>query len=211
MSARSRPTPADPFVYSDEQWAGMRAIVERAGNVAARDKFDAQRTIFEKMVGRGKWRIENWDGQTLGQDAGAIYRRIKSAARKLNEALAELNHPAIFIGHELVWKALAETSENQRRYSEFCAALEHVGARAALIEKKPRKRDRLMREWFVRDLAEVWRDELGLKITAGTKSLFVKFVVAACASVCSLKAQTVVNIMQAWPRRQGRKNDGEKS
>src|ERR1700722_19737154 len=133
MNVRPRPTPAERFVYGDEQWMRMRAIVERSGGDVARDKFDAQRVIFEKMVEEWKWKIENWDGRTWGQDDGPIHRRIERAAGKLNEGLTELGLPAIFLGHDLVWKALAETSENQRRYSEFCAALEHIRARAKLM------------------------------------------------------------------------------
>ena len=62
MNARSRPRPAEQFIYGDEQWMRMRAIVERAGGDVARDKFDAQRTIFEKMVGGLKRPIGQWNG-----------------------------------------------------------------------------------------------------------------------------------------------------
>jgi hypothetical protein len=96
MNARSRPMPAEQFVYGDEQWMRMRAIVERAGGDVARDKFDAHRTILEKTVEGWKWKIENWDGRTWGQADGPIHRRIERAAGKLNEGLAELGLPANF-------------------------------------------------------------------------------------------------------------------
>jgi hypothetical protein len=205
MNARPRPTPAE-FVYGDEQWMRMRAIVERAGGVVARDKFDAQRTILEKTVEGWKWKIGNWDGRTLGQDDSAIYRRVESAARELNGALAALTFPAIFIGHDLVWKSLAETYENERRYSDFCAALEHIRARAAKLMAPKRKRILYARDRLFVDLWRVWRGGLDLAVSSDSLSPVVEFIATAAEGIVPEENRTldmISNVIRKGPRHAG--------
>ena len=62
-----------------------------------------------------------------------------------------------------------------------------------------------MHETFLFRLGRVWREELGLKVTAGTEALFVQFAEAASKGVYPFKdaetaRQTIVNSMKDWPR-----------
>ena len=114
MNARSRPKPAEQFIYGDEQWMRMRAIVDRAGGDVARDKFDAQRTIFEKMAEGWRDRHKQWSGRTLSAADADAYRRAGRLTRKLAAVLDELSEsvgndrlpfPAILVGNDLIWES----------------------------------------------------------------------------------------------------------
>ena len=198
---------AHSFRYSDEQWRRLEAIVERAGGVVARDKFNAQRDAFEKMVSGWQGRIARWDGHTWGQDQTGKYKRIERAAGELNAALADLGIPAIFVGHELVWKGLAETGENDRqRYSCFCAALEHIRARAERMAAPKRKRSVYARNRFFVDLWRVWRGELDLRVSPSALSPIVEFIATAAEGVLPEKHRaldTISNVIRKGPRRAG--------
>jgi hypothetical protein len=192
--------------YSDEQWQRLEAIVERAGGVAARAKFNAQRDAFEKMVSGWQGKIANWDGHTWGHDETGKYKRIERAAGELNAALAELGLPAIFVGHELVWKGLAETHENQRRYSDFCAALEHIRSRAELRAAPKRRRSGYARDRFFVDLWRVWRGELGLAVSSSALSPVVEFIATAAEGIVPEKYRTsdmISNVIRKGPRLAG--------
>ncbi len=201
------------FRYSDQQWEQLKDIVKGAGGVVARDKFNALRSDFEKMIKGWNDRILKWNGRNFGHDETHLYRRIEHAARELKAALADLNFPAIFVGNELVWKGLAEmplaeamalssvpahladavafggkafsdTRENEERFATFCKALEHVAGRAAHMAKPQRKQDRLMRDRFFVALWQVWVGELGLPVSSKTHlSPLVAFIEAAAEGV----------------------------
>lgn len=171
-----------------------------------------------------------WNGFEFGIE-GEIsdtkrFERISAAARELGAALDDLNLPAIFQGNDLIWKRLdgteanweAERNENWRRYREFCSAIAHVRERAASHAEPAMKRKttHYARNMFFVALGENWREELGLRITAGTEALFVQFVEAASKGVYSFKnaetaREAIVNSMRDWPRRRGCKNDDEKN
>lgn len=231
---------AEPFAYSDEQWLRMEAIVQRAGGDAARDKFNAQRAVFETMAGGWKVRHGHWSGRGLSAADADAYKRIGRAACELIavfDQLAEaatndrLPFPAILAGHDLVWKGPgetnligrdlvrkgpAETKRNRKRFAKFCQALEHVAKRADEVTEPKPKRALLARDMFFVDLGRVWRDELGLRITTGVQALFVRFVEAASQGVYRFrKVETardaIVNSMRTWPRRPGYKNPEEKT
>ena len=87
---------ANSFRYADAQWRRLGEIVERAGGAVVRDKLNAQRVAFEKMVGGWKGRIERWDGRTFGHDDSAAYERIEQAARELGAAFARAEFPGNF-------------------------------------------------------------------------------------------------------------------
>jgi hypothetical protein len=227
MNVRPRPRPAEPFRYSDEQWARMRSIVERAGGDAARDKFNARRAAFEKMAGEWKDRISKWNGRNFGHDVTDLYKGVAEAARELSAALAKLNFPASFIGIDLVWKASDFTKENSlavfeaelkanwQRYHGFCQALEHVAARAARRAAPKRRRIRLARDRFFRALGERWL-ELDLRTTASTKSPFISFIEVASKGVYQFgKDHTardeILNVIRSWPRRSECKNRDKKT
>lgn len=206
MSARSRSRPADPFAYSDEQWVRMEAIVQSAGGAIARDKFNAQRDVFEKMVSGWQERLANWDGHTWGHDETSKYQRIERAAGELNAALADLGFPATFTGDGLIWKSLAETNENQRRYSDFCAALEHICARAKLMAAPKRKRSLYARDRFFVDLWRVWRGGLDLAVSSDALSSIVEFIATAAEDIVPEENKTldmISNVIRKGPRRAG--------
>jgi hypothetical protein len=194
---------ADSFRYSDEQWRRMEAIVERAGKAVARDKFNAQRAAFEKMAGGWKGRIPKWNGRNFGHDDTDLYKHVEEAARELKDALTNLNFPAIFIGNELVWKSLADTRENEERFTSFCKALDHVNAKAAFMSKSGRRRQvRLARDRFFLDLRRVWTVDLDLDIKATATSRFVSFVKAASEEVhpSYVTADMISKVIRNWPR-----------
>ncbi len=206
MNARSRSRPADPFAYDREQWARLEAIVQSAGGAIARDKFNAQRDVFEKMVSGWQEQLANWDGHTWGHDETSKYQRIERAAGELNAALADLGFPAIFTGDGLIWKSLAETNENQRRCSEFCAALEHIRARAKLVAARKRKRTSYARNRLFVDVWRVWRGELGLAVSSSALSPVVEFIATAAEGIVPKKYRTldiISNLIRKGPDRAG--------
>jgi hypothetical protein len=95
------------FRYDDETWLKLEAIVSRAGGDAAKEKFAAKRTNFERQASGWKARIAAWDGRTLGRDDTVKYERIERAALELVETLGDLNFPVLFSGNDLVWFLLA--------------------------------------------------------------------------------------------------------
>jgi hypothetical protein len=197
---------ANSFKYSDEQWRRLQAIVQSAGGAIARDKLHAQRDVFEKMVSGWQERLANWDGHTWGHDETSKYHRIERAAGELNAALADLGFPAIFTGDGLIWKRLAETNENQRRYSEFCAALEHIRARAKLMAAPKRKRILHARDRFFVDLWRVWRGELDLAVSSDALSPVVDFIATAAEGIVPEENRTldmISNVIRKGPRRAG--------
>lgn len=209
------------FHYSDARWRALEEIVERAGGVAARDRFRTQRNAFEKMLTGWKWRLEHWNGRTFARDDIATYKRIEKAARDLNAGLAELGFPAIFTGSDIVWKNLATTDdnpdENKVRFAGFTAALDHIAARAAMMASEQRRKRTLMRDRFFGDLGEFWRVELGLRITASIKSPFVRFVEDASSEGVyqfgndDTARDVILNVVRSWPRGSMCKNRGEET
>jgi hypothetical protein len=196
------------FTYSDARWARMGEIVERAGGATARDKFNAQRAVFEKMVAGWRQRLANWNGYTWGPDDTGKYERIERAAGELNAALADLGFPAIFVGHGLVWKGLAETHENEQRYSDLCAALEHIRARAAKLKaaKPTRKRIRYARDRLFVDLWRVWRGDLDLVVSPDSLSPVVEFIATAAEGIVPEENRTldmISNVIRKGPRHAG--------
>ena len=69
--------------YSDQQWGAIGALVERAGGVDARDKFDAERDKFEKMAGGWRKRIASWNGSTLRRDENDAERFRETLRRQV--------------------------------------------------------------------------------------------------------------------------------
>lgn len=196
------------FTYSDARWARMGEIVERAGGATARDKFNAQRAVFEKMVAGWQQQLTDWNGCTWGHDETGKYERIEHAAGELNAALADLGFPAIFVGHGLVWKGLAETHENEQRYSDFCAALEHIRARAAKLKaaKPTRKRIRYARDRLFVDLWRVWRGDLDLVVSPDALSPVVEFIATAAKGIVPEDNRTldiISNVIRKGPRLAG--------
>ncbi len=239
MNARSRPRPADPFVYSDEQWARMREIVGRAGGDAARNKLDEQRAIFEKIAEGWRDRHKQWNGRTLSAADADAYRRAGRLTRKLAAVLDELSEavgndrlpfPAILVGNDLIWespretsstghalarKGAEETKRNRTRFANFRGALQHVAERAEWVTSLETKKPLLARHTYFADLGRVWR-ELGLNVTTGTEARFVQFAEAASEGVYPFKdpenaRQTIVNSMKNWPRCQEGKKRRRKS
>jgi hypothetical protein len=220
MNSGSRQRPAEPFRYSDEQWARMQAIVERAGGDAARDKFDAQRVAFESIAHGWKRQMGKWNGFVFRDDKHGDnsdrFERIATAARELKAGLEEFASPAFFWGHDLLWKRLdgtetdweAEKDENWQRYRKFLGALSHLqmrGAELAAQGKPLRKRVRFARNLFIGHLGEYWRTQLGLHITASVKSPFVRFVEAAAEGVYKFKSpdaarDKILNVVRGWGR-----------
>jgi hypothetical protein len=112
----------------------------------------------------------------------------------------------IFLGHDLVWKALAETGENQRRYAEFCAALEHIRARAKLMAARKRKRTSYARNRLFVDVWRVWRGELGLAVSSSALSPVVEFIATAAEGIVPKKYRTldiISNLIRKGPSRAG--------
>lgn len=216
--------PLEPFVYSDEQWARMETIVSRAGGDAARDKLNAQRASFERTAAGWKERHRRWNGHALSPADVVAYKRVGRLARELIGVFDELSEaetnnrllfPAILASHDLIWEGLAEPRENRARFANFRGALDHTARRAEQITKSLPKRSLLAsRHIYFADLGRVWRADLGLKITTGTKALFVQFVEAASKGVYQFSnvetaADAIVNSMKSWPRRPECKNDAE--
>ena len=143
---------------------------------------------------------------TWGHDETGKYERIERVAGELNEALVELGLPAIFTGHDLVWKGLTETHENQRRYSEFCMALEHIRARAKLMAARKRKRTSYARNRLFVDVWRVWRGELGLAVSSSALSPVVEFIATAAEGIVPKKHRTldiISNLIRKGPGRAG--------
>jgi hypothetical protein len=216
--------PLEPFVYSDEQWARMETIVSRAGGDAARGKLNAQRRLFERAAAGWRERHRRWNGRALSPADAAAYKRIGALTRELIEVFDGLSKaatndrllfPAILAGHGLIWEGLAELRENRARFANFLDALDHTARRAEQIAQFGPNRSLLAsRHKYIADLGRVWRTDLGLKITTGTKALFTQFVEAASKGVyqfpnAGAAADAIVNSMKSWPRRPGCKNDAE--
>lgn len=211
---------AEPFAYSEEQWAGVEAIVSRAGGSDARNKLNAQRASLERMAAGWKERHKRRNGPAA---EAAAYERVGRLARKLIGAFDKLSKtatddrlpfPAVLTGCGLVWESLAEPNENQARFANFLDALDHVARRAERVARLRPGRRLLSRDIYFADLGRVWRADLDLRIATGTKALFVQFVEAASKGVYQFPndetaADTIVNSMRSWPRRPGCKNAAE--
>ena len=81
--------------YSDQQWGAIGALVERAGGVDARDKFDAERDKFEKMAGGWRKRIASWNGSTLRRDENDAERFRETLRRQVLDEFIERDLAAI--------------------------------------------------------------------------------------------------------------------
>lgn len=64
-----------PFHYSDAQWGELAKIVEAAGGMAAKERFEAKRLFFEKA-------ITGWKGSFDKKQNRARERHLNSMPRR---------------------------------------------------------------------------------------------------------------------------------